>query len=62
MPEPELIRRHGCTPEQRTGRADQTPRWVYVVGAIVAGLVLLVVVLHPTGNALGGHLPPAGPH
>lgn len=62
MPESEQIHRHGPAADQRTGRADQTPRWVYVVGAVVAGLLLLVVVLHVTGNALGGHLPPAGPH
>lgn len=62
MPEPEQIHRHGPAADQRTRRADQTPRWVYVVGGVVAALVLLVVVLHLTGNALGGHLPPAGPH
>jgi hypothetical protein len=62
MPESEQIHRPGPGADQRKGRADQTPRWVYAVGAVVAGLLLLVVVLHLTGNALGGHLPPAGAH
>ena len=37
------------------------PRWVKV-SAIVASILLVVfVVLHLTGNQLGGHMPP-GPH
>ena len=62
MPASEQIHRPGPAADQRPRRPDQTPRWVYVVGAVVAGLILLVVVLHLTGNAIGGHLPPAGPH
>lgn len=31
-----------------------TPRWVKVVGVVVLLLVLLVAVLHVTGNSLGG--------
>jgi hypothetical protein len=30
------------------------PRWVKVLGVLVLLLVLLVVVLHLTGNSLGG--------
>jgi hypothetical protein len=30
------------------------PRWVHVLGVLVLLLVLLVVVLHLTGNSLGG--------
>ena len=30
------------------------PRWVKVVGVVVLVLVLLFVVLHLTGNSLGG--------
>lgn len=37
-----------------------TPRWVYLLGAIALGLALLFVILHLTGNSLGGpgsHMP-----
>lgn len=40
--------------------APSTPRWVYIFGAIALGLVLLFVILHLTGNSLGGpgsHMP-----
>ena len=32
-----------------------TPRWVKVFGVIFLILVLLIVILHLTGNGLGGH-------
>jgi hypothetical protein len=32
-----------------------TPRWVYVVGIIVVGLVLLFVLQHLTSGGFGGH-------
>jgi hypothetical protein len=32
-----------------------TPRWVKVFGIIVVVLILLFVILHLTGNSLGGH-------
>jgi hypothetical protein len=41
----------------------RTPRWVKVSGVLVIALVLLVVVLHLTGNSLGGpgsHMPLGG--
>ncbi len=31
-----------------------TPRWVKILGVVLLLLVLLVVVLHLTGNSLGG--------
>lgn len=31
------------------------PRWVKVFGVVFVVLVLLVVILHLTGNGLGGH-------
>jgi hypothetical protein len=31
------------------------PRWVKVFGIVILVLVLLVVLLHLTGNSLGGH-------
>ena len=37
-----------------------TPQWVKVFGIVVIALVLLVVILHLTGNSLGGpggHIP-----
>jgi hypothetical protein len=37
-----------------------TPRWVKVFGIIVIVLVLLFVILHLTGNSLGGHTPSGG--
>lgn len=42
------------------GSPPATPRWVKVAGIIFVGLVLLVVILHLTGNSLGGpggHIP-----
>lgn len=53
----------GLTPYGRRklaiGRAapstTSTPRWVYVCGSLVGGLILLFVVLHATGRGLGGH-------
>ena len=36
------------------GSTTSTPRWVYVFGLIAIVLVLLVVILHLTGNSLGG--------
>jgi hypothetical protein len=41
-----------------------TPRWVKVFGIIVVALVLLVIILHLTGNSLGGpgsHMMPMQP-
>ena len=35
-----------------------TPRWVKVLGIIAIVLTLLFVILHLTGNSLGGHIPP----
>lgn len=32
-----------------------TPRWVKVFGIIFVVLVLLFIILHLTGNGLGGH-------
>jgi hypothetical protein len=36
------------------GQPVGTPRWVKVLGVLVLVLVLLVAVLHLTGNSLGG--------
>lgn len=39
----------------------RTPRWVKVFGIVVIALALLFVILHLTGNSLGGpgsHIPP----
>ena len=36
------------------GPAPSTPGWVKVFGVIFAILVLLFVILHLTGNSLGG--------
>ncbi|HEX2021178.1 MAG TPA: hypothetical protein VHH36_00575 [Candidatus Thermoplasmatota archaeon] len=36
---------------------EPTPRWVKIGGVAVAALVLLLVVLHLTGNSPGGHGP-----
>jgi hypothetical protein len=33
-----------------------TPRWVKVSIAIIIALILLVVILHLTGNDFGGHM------
>lgn len=37
------------------GSSDGTPRWVFVVGIVIAvGLLLLIVVLHLTGTISPG--------
>jgi hypothetical protein len=36
------------------GSPPSTPRWVKVLGIIFIALVVLVVILHLTGNSLGG--------
>jgi hypothetical protein len=36
------------------GSPPSTPRWVKLFGIIVIVLVLLFVILHLTGNSLGG--------
>ncbi len=36
------------------GSPPSTPRWVKVLVIIFIALVLLVVILHLTGNSLGG--------
>lgn len=39
----------------------RTPRWVKVFGIVIIALVLLVGILHLTGNSLGSpgsHIPP----
>ncbi len=41
-------------PAPGAGPSSGTPRWVKVLGVLVLLLVLLVVVLHVTGNSLGG--------
>ena len=33
-----------------------TPRWVKVFVIIIIALILLVVILHLTGNDFGGHM------
>jgi hypothetical protein len=38
-----------------TGQPAGTPRWVKVLGLLVLLMVLLVAVLHLTGNSMGGH-------
>lgn len=35
----------------------RTPLWVKISGIVVIALVLVLVVLHLTGNSLGGHTP-----
>lgn len=50
---------HDCEP--LGGAPPQTPTWVKVVGIVAIALILLVIVLHLTGNSLGGpdmHAPP----
>ena len=37
------------------GSPTGTPRWVKVFGIIALALVLLFIILHLTGNNLGGH-------
>jgi len=47
------------------GWTSRTPRWVKLFGIIVIALVLLFVILHLTGNSLGGpgsHTPPSSGH
>lgn len=39
------------------GSPPSIPRWVKVFGIIFIVLVLVVVVLHLTGNNFGGHIP-----
>ena len=39
---------------QGPGSPPSTPRWVKVFAAIFIVLVLLVIILHLTGNSLGG--------
>ena len=42
-------------PDSHSGSGDEsTPRWVKVFGIIALVLILLVVILHLTGNSLGG--------
>ena len=36
------------------GQPTHTPRWVWILGILVLLLVLLIAVLHLTGNSLGG--------
>ena len=36
------------------GSPPSTPRWVKVFGGIIIVLLLLFVILHLTGNSLGG--------
>jgi hypothetical protein len=33
-----------------------TPRWVKIFLAVIIALILLVVILHLTGNDFGGHM------
>lgn len=45
-------------PPPRDGDADRagrpsTPRWVKVFGAVVVALLLVLLVLHLTGNSVG---------
>jgi hypothetical protein len=40
-------------PERRA--ASGTPRWVKVLGVIALVIVLFVVIMHLTGNSLGGY-------
>jgi hypothetical protein len=47
--------------EPGRGSPPSAPRWVKVSAIIFAVLVLLFVILHLTGNSLGGpgsHMPP----
>ena len=39
------------------GSPPNTPRWVKVFVIIFIVLILAVVILHLTGNSLGGHIP-----
>ena len=51
--------RSGDTPVPVRRSATPTPRWVKVAAGILLLLVLLVVILHLTGNGFGEHLPTA---
>jgi hypothetical protein len=51
-PEPELDRTGSAG---NLDRATGTPRWVKIFALALLVLVLLVAVLHLTGNAIGGH-------
>jgi hypothetical protein len=62
MPDPTRDHRKGSRHNHGAGGPDPTPYWVYAIGAVVTALILLVVILHLTGNALGGHMGPAGTH
>ena len=42
-------------PPDSNGDETGTPRWVKTFGIIALVLVLLLVILHITGNGLGGH-------
>jgi len=42
----------GARPDR--GSTTHAPRWVKLSGIVVVGLVLLFVILHITGNSLGG--------
>ena len=51
-------------PPQDTDEQPGAPRWVKVLGLVFVVLVLLALVLHLTGNSLGGpgsHLGEAAP-
>jgi hypothetical protein len=39
----------------RGGPGPGTPGWVKIFGTIAAAVVVLVIVLHLTGNSFGGH-------
>lgn len=39
----------------RRGSAPGAPRWVKVFGIVAVLLVLLFIILHLTGNSIGGH-------
>lgn len=47
---------------QRPDRRPPTgaPRWVKAVGIIAVILLILFVILHLTGNGMGGHAGPMG--
>ncbi len=48
--------------DTRAGESTRPPLWVYVFATVVGLLLLVVTVLHLTGNSFGGHVPPAGGH
>lgn len=57
-PNPDSNNPAGAQPGRRP--TTSTPRWVKVAVIIFIALVLLVVILHITGNSLGGpggHMP-----